>query len=208
MINVIFDMDGTLINSANAISSAVNEIRADLKLAPLEPRFIIQTINTPGKDWAKILYDRDEFEHSSFKDGFERYFIKHYEQSTLLYDGVLEMLAFLKNKNCYLAIATNAPQSSLTQILSKYNILPFFSKVLGVSLGIEPKPHPMMLKLIVEEAPFEKSVFVGDSDKDKQAAQNANIPYFHAKWGEERCQKGEFKNADELIELLHTQMKA
>lgn len=195
MINVIFDMDGTLINSANAISSAVNEIRADLKLAPLEPRFIMQTINTPGKDWARILYDISEFEHSSFKDGFERYFIKHYQQSVLLYDGVIEVLEFLKSKNCYLAIATNAPQSSLTQILSKHNILPFFSKVLGVSLGIEPKPHPMMLKLISEEAPFEKSVFVGDSDKDKQAAQNANMPYFHAK-------KGEFRNADELLDLL------
>ncbi|TKX28822.1 HAD family hydrolase [Campylobacter sp. MIT 12-5580] len=208
MINVIFDMDGTLINSANAISSAVNEIRADLKLAPLEPRFIMQTINTPGKDWAKILYDIDKFEHSSFKDGFERYFIKHYQKSVLLYDGVIEVLEFLKSKNCYLAIATNAPQSSLTQILNKHNILPFFSKVLGVSLGIEPKPHPMMLKLISDEAPFEKSVFVGDSDKDKQAAQNANMPYFHAKWGEEKCQKDEFKNADELIELLRTQMKA
>ncbi|NDJ27550.1 HAD family hydrolase [Campylobacter sp. MIT 19-121] len=208
MINVIFDMDGTLINSANAISSAVNEIRADLKLAPLEPRFIMQTINTPGKDWAKILYDIDKFEHSSFKDGFERYFIKHYQQSVLLYDGVVEVLEFLKSKNCYLAIATNAPQSSLTQILNKHNILPFFNKVLGVSLGIEPKPHPMMLKLISDEAPFEKSVFVGDSDKDKQAAQNANMPYFHAKWGEEKCQKDEFKNADELIELLRTQMKA
>ncbi|TQR41305.1 HAD family hydrolase [Campylobacter sp. MIT 12-8780] len=208
MINVIFDMDGTLINSANAISSAVNEIRADLKLAPLEPRFIMQTINTPGKDWAKILYDIDKFEHSSFKDGFERYFIKHYQKSVLLYDGVVEVLEFLKSKNCYLAIATNAPQSSLTQILNKHNILPFFSKVLGVSLGIEPKPHPMMLQLISDEAPFEKSVFVGDSDKDKQAAQNANMPYFHAKWGEEKCQKDEFKNADELIELLHTQMEA
>ena len=97
MINVIFDMDGTLINSSNAICSAVNEIRQDLNLKTLEHKFIMQTINTPGKDWAKILYNIDNFEHSTFKEGFEKYFIKHYKQSVILYDGVLKVLEFLKD---------------------------------------------------------------------------------------------------------------
>lgn len=202
MINVIFDMDGTLINSANAISSAVNEIRAEFKLAPLENDFIMHTINTPGKDWAKILYDIDDFEHSGFKEGFEQYFVKHYQKSVILYEGVLEILEALKSQTCYLAIATNAPQGSLSAILKKHNILPYFSKILGVSLGIEPKPNPMMLKLIIDEAPFEKSIFVGDSAKDKEAAKNANIPYIHAKWGQKECLEGEFINAKGFLELI------
>ena len=98
MLTVIFDMDGTLINSANAISSAVNEIRKNLNLQALDERFILDTINTPGKDWAKILYNIDDFEHSTFKQGFERYFIKHYEQSVILYDGVIDILTYLQNK--------------------------------------------------------------------------------------------------------------
>ncbi|EIJ7334107.1 HAD family hydrolase, partial [Campylobacter jejuni] len=52
MINVFFDMDGTLIDSANAISCAVNEIRRDLNLTPLSREIIMQTINTPNIDWA------------------------------------------------------------------------------------------------------------------------------------------------------------
>lgn len=207
MINVIFDMDGTLINSANAICAAVNEVRVSLNLKPLDNKFIIQTINTPGKDWAKILYNIDNFAHSSFKEGFEKYFIKHYQQSVVLFDGVLDILKWLKSKACYLAIATNAPQGSLGAILQKHGILPYFDKVLGISLGIEPKPHPMMLKLIQDEAKFERSIFVGDSAKDKGAAQNAKISYLQAKWHEDRANKNEFTNADELKNLLETFMK-
>lgn len=204
MTAVIFDMDGTLINSANAICMAVNEIRADLNLAPLEHKFIIECVNTPGKDWAKILYNIDNFTHTSFKEGFERYFVKHYKQSVVLYDGVAELLAWLKEQNAYLAIATNAPQSSLTAVLDKHGILGFFDKILGVSFGIEPKPHPMMLDLIRDEARIlgDKSgnalrtcVFVGDSLKDKEAAFNAKMPFLHAKWSESAELNSEFSPA-------------
>lgn len=203
MITAIFDMDGTLINSANAISSAVNEIRSELNLEPLENGFIMQTINTPGKDWAKELYNIDDFQASSFKDGFEKYFIKHYQQSVILYEGVIEILDFLKSKNAFLAIATNAPQSSLTSILKKHNILPFFNKILGVSPDIKPKPNPIMLNLIKDESPFKTCVFIGDSLKDKEAASHAKMPYYHAKWGfKGTLKKDEFSNKDELKKLL------
>lgn len=207
MINVIFDMDGTLINSANAICAAVNEVRASLNLKPLNNKFITQTINTPGKDWAKILYEIDDFPHSSFKEGFEKYFIKHYQQSVVLFEGVLSVLEWLKSKNCYLAIATNAPQASLKAVLQKHNILPFFDKILGISLGIEPKPHPMMLKLIRDEALFNTTIFVGDSAKDKEAAQNAKMPFLQAKWYESKANDNDFVNADELKALLENFMR-
>ena len=231
MTAVIFDMDGTLINSANAICEAVNEIRKDLNLEPLPHAFIVQTINTPGKDWAKILYNIENFSHSSFKEGFERYFVKHYKQSVVLYDGVLSVLQWLKARNAYLAIATNAPQASLNAVLERHGILPFFDKVLGISLGIEPKPHPMMLDLIRDEvralcadendggfnraelksgSVLKNCIFVGDSLKDKEAAKNAKMPFLWAKWGENSTLNSknlnknefEFSNANELKNLL------
>ncbi|MBS4235283.1 HAD family hydrolase [Campylobacter vulpis] len=202
MINVFFDMDGILIDSANAISAAVNEIRAELKLNPMKREDIMRIINTPQIDWAKELYEMKNFNHSSFKEGFEKYFIKHYQQSVVLFEGIKEILDFLKEQKCYLAIATNAPQSSLTQILNKHNILPYFDKVLGVSVGIEPKPSPMMLNLLKEEAPYQTSLFIGDSAKDKEAAQNAKIPYYHAKWYEKELKENEFGNSKELLVFL------
>ena len=223
MTAVIFDMDGTLINSANAICEAVNEIRKDLNLEPLPHAFIVQTINTPGKDWAKILYNIENFSHSSFKEGFERYFVKHYKQSVVLYDGVLSVLQWLKARNAYLAIATNAPQASLNVVLERHGILPFFDKVLGISLGIEPKPHPMMLDLIRDEVcalgnkkcadendgrfnraelkssgVLKNCVFVGDSLKDKEAAKNAKMPFLWAKWGENSTLNSKNLNKNEF----------
>ncbi|MEB2821489.1 HAD family hydrolase [Campylobacter upsaliensis] len=202
MINVFFDMDGTLIDSANAISAAVNEIRAELKLSPMKREDIMRIINTPQIDWAKELYEMKNFNHSSFKEGFEKYFIKHYQQSVVLFEGIKEILDFLKEQKCYLAIATNAPQSSLTQILNKHNILSYFDKILGVSVGIEPKPSPMMLHLLKAEAPYQTSLFIGDSAKDKEAAQRADIPYYHAKWYEKDLKENEFGNAKELLVFL------
>ena len=226
MIAAIFDMDGTLINSANAICEAVNEIRQSRNLEPLPHAFITQTINTPGKDWAKILYNIENFSHSSFKEGFERYFIKHYEQSVLLYEGVLGVLQWLKSRGAYLAIATNAPQASLGAVLAKHGILPFFDKILGVSASIEPKPHPMMLNLIKDEANAvlaqkfgaqnlaknsakarefaqdfgaKNCIFVGDSLKDKEAAKNAKMPFLWAKWGENSVNLSE-KSHENLAE--------
>ena len=206
MINVFFDMDGTLIDSANAISAAVNEIRAELNLSPLEREKIMQIINTPQIDWAKELYEIKNFNHSSFKEGFEKYFIKHYQQSVVLFDGIMELLDFLKKQNCYLAIATNAPQSSLTRILEKHNILHYFDKILGVSVGIEPKPSPMMLNLLKEEAPYQTSLFIGDSAKDKEAAQNAKLTYYHAKWYAKDLKENEFSNAEELLNFLKNRL--
>ncbi len=195
-------MDGTLIDSANAISCAVNEIRQDLNLAPLSREIIMQTINTPNIDWAKELYNIENFHHSNFKEGYEKYFVKHYEQSVVLFEGVKELLEFLKSKNCFLAIATNAPQSSLSNILKKHDIIPYFDKILGVSLGIEPKPHPMMLELLKSEAPYKTSVFIGDSQKDKECVKNANLPYFHAKWYQKNLKENEFSNSSELKGFL------
>lgn len=206
MINVFFDMDGTLIDSANAISCAVNEIRAELNLAPLSREYIMTTINTPNVDWAKELYNINDFHHSTFKEGFEKYFIKHYEQSVVLFEGVIELLEFLKSQNCFLAIATNAPQSSLKSILSKHKIIPYFDKILGVSSNIEPKPNPQMLNLLITEAPYTKSVFVGDSQKDRECAKNANIPYYHAKWYQKDLKENEFSNATMLKAFLQTHL--
>lgn len=207
MINVIFDLDGTLIDSVNAISSAVNDIRKDLKLEILKKDEILKIINTPNINWAKKLYGIDNFENKGYKEGFEKYFLKHYKESVISFDRVKNVLDFLKEKKCFLAIATNAPQESILTILKQQNLNTYFDKILGVSLGIKAKPDPMMLNLIIDEAPYEKSIFIGDSKKDEQSAKIAKIPYINAKWGDKIENKNEFSNYEELINLLKDFMR-
>ncbi|MCX2682483.1 HAD family hydrolase [Campylobacter sp. MIT 21-1685] len=202
MINIFFDMDGTLIDSARAIVAAVNEIRQLMHLPELSREHILYTINTPGVDWAKEFYNIDDFEHSSFKNGFEEYFIKHYNESVELFEGVKELLEFLKHKQCFLALATNAPQSSLSRILKKHNILLFFDAVVGVSDEMKPKPDPQMLHFLQKQAKYHHSVFIGDSQKDRECALNAKISYYNARWYEKEIKDDEFNSAEGLKALL------
>lgn len=202
MINVIFDMDGTLIDSAKAIVCAVNEIRKDLGLNALSKDEVLNTINTPNLNYPKILYGVDHFSHSSFKEGYEKYFLKHYDSSVELFDGVLEVLEFCKKQNCYIAIATNAPQESLVPILKKHNILTYFDKILGVSFGVEAKPDPMMIKLIKDEAKYKKSIFIGDSLKDRLCAKNASVDYIHVSWYKDIKESDEVNNKNDLIDRI------
>lgn len=201
MINVIFDMDGTLLDSENAICEAVNAIRADKGLPALSHKDIKHAIHTPNLNCAKIFYEIDNFPHKSYKVGFESYFDKYY-QSAVLFEGVREMLQTCKERNYFLALASNAPQHALKPILQRHELVGYFDAVIGTDSKIESKPSPMMIHLILQNAPFAKSVFVGNCLKDEGAAQNAGIPYLQAKWNENASKENEFTSAEELLQKL------
>lgn len=201
MINILFDMDGTLLDSEDSICEAVNEIRAERSLLPLPKQMIKNAIHTPEVNCAKLFYEIEHFAHKSYKVGFERYFTKHYERA-VLFAGVKEMLESLKQNGYFLALASNAPHNTLKPILQRHNIVQFFDEVIGMNEKIESKPHPMMIELVLHNAPFSKSVFVGNCAKDENAAKNAGISYLSAKWGEEALEANEFSNAKELVEKI------
>lgn len=202
MLNVIFDMDGTLLDSENSICEAINAIRKDKSLPMLPKETIQHAIHTPNLNCAKIFYEIDDFPHKSYKVGFEDYFTRHYEQSAVLFEGVREMLQICKERNYFLSLASNAPQEALIEILQKHKIDTFFHSILGTNDKIESKPNPMMIHLALENAPFLSSVFVGNCLKDEGAAKNAKIPYLQAKWGEKALKSNEFSTAKELLAKL------
>lgn len=108
----------------------------------------------------------------------------------------------MQKKNYFLALASNAPQQGLKPILQRHKINQYFDSILGTNDTIESKPNPMMIYLILRNAPFAKSVFVGNCLKDEGAAKNAKIPYLQAKWGANALKDNEFASAEELLEKL------
>ncbi len=204
MLNIIFDMDGTLIDSENAICAAINAIRKDRNLPRLENDYIKQVLHTPNLNCPKIFYELDNFAYPSYKVGFEKYFHKAYEQDVKVFDGVLWLLDECKKRNYFLAIASNAPHNELLPILHHHKIAHFFDTIIGSTPNRESKPSPMMIDMILQSAPFVKSIFVGNGAKDEGAAKNANIPYLHAKWGENPAslKPNEFCTAKGLLKLI------
>lgn len=179
---IIFDMDGTIIDSAKAIEKTINSIRNELGLGSLSEEFIVKTINEPGKNLAYEFYGINN-PSGSLKDGFEDKFKTNYDLYAVTYPGIKELLKRFKDAGDKVALASNAPAKTLEQILKRNEILELFDIVVGADDDIPQKPDPTMLKVVCDKLGTSRAVFVGDSLKDESAAVNANMPYIHVGWG-------------------------
>ena len=182
MKTIIFDMDGTIINSGVAIEKTVNDIRANMGLEPLQTDFIVKAINEPGRNLSLDFYNIDK-PFAGLKEGFEEKFKAYYDLYAVCYDGVSELLGRCKDENFKVVLASNAPQNTLEAILSKNEILHFFDEVIGADKDIPQKPDPTMLHIACERTNAKKAMFVGDSMKDELAAKNAKMAYLQVSWG-------------------------
>lgn len=179
---VIFDMDGTIIDSAKAIEKTINGIRARLNLEPLSTEFIVKAINEPGRNLALEFYGMNS-PSGSLKAGFEADFKTNYDLYATTYDGIKELLEKFRANGDKIALASNAPAKTLEQILKRNEIFELFDLVVGADENIPQKPDPTMLIIVKEKLNANKAVFVGDSLKDEGAAINAKMPYIHVTWG-------------------------
>ncbi|AQW85704.1 putative protein, putative phosphoglycolate phosphatase [Campylobacter pinnipediorum subsp. caledonicus] len=179
---VIFDMDGTVIDSSTAIEKTINGIRKDMGLDELAKAYITKVINEPGRNLAFDLYGI-QTPSTSLKKGFEAEFEKNYDLYATTYNGVKELLQKCKDNDYKIVLASNAPEKTLSKILEKNEILHFFDEVIGASKDVPEKPDPTMLHLAIDKTGATKAVFVGDSLKDKMAADNAKIDYIQVNWG-------------------------
>jgi len=125
---IIFDMDGTLVDSSVTIVNAINHVRKNLGLVEMQKELILEKVNDPHLNPAEFFY-----EVPAFTDVHEKWFADYYtdnhEQELQLYDGIEELLKNLKEKDFLLAVATNAYRGSTLESLSHLKVLDYFSSV-------------------------------------------------------------------------------
>ena len=170
MKTVIFDMDGTLLDSSRAIEISVNNTRRELYgLAPIQRDFIVRTINDPSKNAFLEFYGKTEAsaEELAF---FEKEFVKNYHEFAVLYDGIDGLLRHCKRSGYFVALASNAPAYTLQEILRKTGSRELFDLVVGADEHMPSKPDPAMLLRTIAHSPHKKAIFLGDSKKDELAA--------------------------------------
>jgi phosphoglycolate phosphatase len=180
----IFDMDGTLINSSITIANAINFVRKKIDLEPMDVNHIIKKINDQTIHPARYFYGLNEFE-SRHESWFQEYYSKNHKQELVLYDGVKNLLIDLKEKGALLAIATNAYKASAIESLRFLKIYDIFDSIACYDEVKMGKPHPDMLYKILDELDISNnnSIFIGDGNRDKIAAQRADIDYIMVNWG-------------------------
>ena len=204
---IIFDMDGTLVDSAKAICNTINYMRKGLNMPTLLDEDIIEVINNPDKNFMIEFYGVEKIS-KNLATIFEEEYQKNYFIHATIYQDALNLIEYLEQIDYKIAVASNAPNSSLELILSNLKILNKFEIVVGASDTMPPKPAPDMLNFIKDKLKKD-AIFIGDSYKDFLAAQNANIPYINVNWGRKtqipnsiNCQ-----NAQEVIENINSMCK-
>ena len=183
MKNIIFDMDGTLIDSSKAITNSVNFVRENIGLPPLSIEIVTKNINKPDTNLPKIFYETDEYKQSH-RELFISCYHKECIKNIKLYDGIYEILQEL-SKRFTLNIATNASDFFARKMLNHLKIEKFFSVIIGRNNVKEVKPHPEMIETILKSTKSDKknTLLIGDSQKDELTAKNAKIDFIFVSWG-------------------------
>ncbi len=174
----IFDMDGTLIDSSKILSNSVNYVRNYLGLEPLRSDFILEEINNPNANLAKIFYEKDEITPELYAK-FREYYDANHQKELTVFDGIKELLEDLKDSGVKLAVATNAYRATTLATLEHSKLNHLFDEVVSFEDVGSPKPDPKMLHFITQKLESKKPIFIGDSKNDYLSAQNAKIPFFY-----------------------------
>ena len=182
--SVIFDMDGTLLDSSSAMTYSVNYVRNIMGLKSIDKGYVEYQLNQPDGDLPMLLYGTKEYTKEQ-QSLFRKHYLDNSPTFIKPYDGVIQLLEYLKSKDISLGIATNAPDFFAKHMLGACQMEDFFTSILGANNVERTKPDPQMLELSCQKfsASISESIFIGDSIKDELAAKNANMEFIFADWG-------------------------
>ncbi|MBN2768286.1 MAG: HAD family hydrolase [Campylobacterales bacterium] len=181
---IIFDMDGTLVDSSGVIAGAINHVRKNLMLPPMDKDKIIANINNHSIDPLKYFYNLKKFDPMCEK-WFSEFYSQNHNTHLVIYEGIADILKFLRSQDIKLAVATNAYRQSTLESLKHLGIYDFFDAIACYDDVGEGKPSPKMLEMILGEMRLDvaQSLFVGDGERDAMAAQRAKMDYIMVEWG-------------------------
>lgn len=183
---ILFDLDGTLLDTLGDLHAAVNHVLAEFgyPTRTIEEvcRFVgngaaqLMRLAVPeGEDWKVALA------------AFQTYYAAHCDILTRPYDGIPEVLAVLGEKYP-LAVVSNKPDRAVKE-LAKIYFPALYAR--GESTDCPRKPAPDMVFRAMEALEAENCIYIGDSDVDITTAKNAGVPCISVTWG--------FRNEEELL---------
>ena len=188
-LTILFDLDGTLVDTAPDLMNAHNYV---MKKFGYSTRGVEEIRNLVGKG-ASVLIGRSLWESAKkefsqitdekTKNKMVKEFIDFYGNNIVkeskLIDGVLEFLKWGKKKNISMGVCTNKQEHLAIDLLKKIKIYDFFEYVAGSNTFDFCKPDPRHLTNMIEimQGDLKKSLMIGDSETDGNAAKAADIPF-------------------------------
>lgn len=194
---VIFDLDGTLLNTIADLAMAANHALTvcgyPLHDVSEYPRFVGNGINKL-LERALPAEARCEAEVMRMREAFVAYYDAHNTMLTRPYEGIESLLGTLQDRGVMLAVASNKYHSATLHIVAHYFPTIRFVAILGQRDDVPRKPHPAIVYEILDIAGVtaEETLYVGDSDVDMNTATSAGVEAAGVTWG--------FRSEDNLRE--------
>lgn len=176
---LIFDLDGTLVDSRRDLATGINLMRNHYALAPLDYEIISGYVgNGVRKLVERSLSDAPHLDIDEAVAVDKKFYNEHLTDETTLYPGVADGLRRLKEAGHAIALLTNKPGDPSRVILDYFGLSPLFDAVVGGGDVAALKPDPAGIELIMKQCGFENKGavwMIGDHNTDLEVAERAEV---------------------------------
>ena len=186
---VIFDLDGTLLNTIADLGNAANHTLEALGLSQHDLDEYQLMVGNGMRKLIERTLPADKAADAEFVDNtlasFLEYYAGHIDNYTKPYPGIPDLISSLFNDGYKLAVASNKIQSGAEKLIAKFFPGIDFVAVMGNSPDYPLKPDAALVEYIMDKAGTDRAhtIMVGDSGTDIQTARNAGIPIIAVSWG-------------------------
>lgn len=184
--HLIFDLDGTLVDTQADLAAAANFMLEQLDLPP-------QSVDQVGRyigHGARVLVERvlgAEHAHQTVHGFalFMQYYTEHLVDQSVVYPGIDRVLLTAQSHGMILSVLTNKPEAPSRGILSGLGLMPFFGRLVGGDTLPTKKPHPHGVVYLQRstEVSLVETLLIGDSSIDMETGQRAGISTCGVRWG-------------------------
>lgn len=199
---VIFDLDGTLLNTITDLGKACNYALEKMGFAthPIQA-YAYMVGNGVRNLMKKAQQDADEETIDRLLEHFKSYYNEHCLDTTKPYPGIQELLETLQSQNVAMAVASNKYQEATEKIIKGCFPGIEFVAVEGQREGRNRKPDPSIIFSVLEKfpAPKKEVIYVGDSAVDVECAKRACVESIGVSWGFRSAAELRRANADHVI---------
>lgn len=189
----LFDLDGTLVDSLDDISAALNAARDELGMPQVAPNQVRSWVGDGLSTLCRRSAPNVDVETQT---RLVQLAAHHYSLRPVVhtapYPNILQLLNLLQVRESPCAVLSNKPHALTVEIVTRLNLAPFFAVIRGAQREEERKPNPKVALQIIESwsYPLDRVYLVGDSVVDIQTARNAGLKSVAVTWG--------FQNRDVL----------
>lgn len=185
---IIFDLDGTVIDTAGDLAAAMNHVLVAAGHAPIPLARVRHLVGHGAR--AMLTQGLAETgaaplagEMDRHIEAFLDYYLAHIADHSRPFPGALAAIAELRKAGAKCAICTNKREAPSVLLMKTLGVAELFETIVGADTAGAPKPDPAPVRRCLEVTGAKRAVFVGDSDTDIRAAKAAGLPCLVAEFG-------------------------